>query len=245
MIFFRGQTLRYEDQEHFTLRFGAFGVDAYTAGIPGHPHLQRVVKEADESVPMIFGGNWHTDSPFLERPPAISILYGVEVPPVGGDTLWVNTQAAYESLSDTMRRMIDPLRVHMSARRVLAGLRKHTPSDEDVKVTSMDIDVKERTLVDGALHPLVRTHPKTGTRSLYVDPTYAVGIEGLHNHEAAPLVDFLCSHITQPIFQARLHWEDGTLAMWDNRACLHHAFNDHDGYRREMIRSIVEGEVPA
>lgn len=245
MLYFRAQTLSYDDQEDFTRRFGSFGVDAYTAGVPGHPNLQRVVKEAEESVPMVFGGNWHTDSPFLERPPGISILYGVDIPPYGGDTLWANTQLAYEALSDTMRSMIEPLRVTMSARRVLAGLRKHSPSDDDVKVTSMDIDVKERTLVEGSLHPLVRTHPKTGTRSLYVDPTYTVGIEGMHNSEAGPLVDFLCQHITQPIFQGRLRWETGTLAMWDNRSCVHHAFNDHDGFRREVLRTIVEGEVPA
>jgi taurine dioxygenase len=244
MLYLRDQKLAYSDQEELTLRFGSFGVDAYTAGIDGHPHLQRVIKQAEESAPMIFGGNWHTDSPFLERPPALSLLYGVDIPPYGGDTWWANTQLAYESLSPAMRQILQPLQVMMSARKVLAGLRKHSPDGGGVKVTSMDIDVKERTLIEGALHPMIRTHPATGDKSLYIDPTYTVGIEGLSAYEAGPLVDFLCAHITQPIFCCRLRWEPGTFAMWDNRGCIHHAFNDHDGFRREMLRTIVEGEVP-
>ena len=244
MVYFRDQDLSCEDQENLTLRFGDFGVDAYTAGIKGHPNLQCVVKEADERAAMIFGGSWHTDSPFLERPPAISLLYGVDIPPYGGDTLWTNTQLAYESLTATMQQMLAPLKVHMSGRRVLSGLRKHSPDQSDVRVTSMDINVKERTLIDGAVHPLIRTHPATGKKSLYVCPSYTIGIEGMTEYEAAPLIDFLCAHITQPIFNCRLRWAPKTFVMWDNRSCLHHAFNDHDGYRREMRRSIVSGEVP-
>lgn len=244
MVYFREQVLSFDDQEALTLRFGKFGVDAYTAGVPGHPHLQRVVKEADERAAMIFGGSWHTDSPFLQRPPAISLLYGVDIPPYGGDTLWANTQVAYQTLSATLQRMLAPLQVKMSGRRVLAGLRKHSVDASKVDVASMDMAVKEQTLIEGYTHPLIRTHPVSGDKSLYVDPTYAVGIEGLTDYEAGPLLDFLCKHITQPIFTCRLHWQPGTFVMWDNRSCLHHAFNDHDGYRREMLRTIVEGEEP-
>ena len=244
MVYFREQILSYDNQEALTLRFGNFGIDAYTAGLPGHPHLQRVVKEADERAAMIFGGSWHTDSPFLQRPPAISLLYGVDIPPYGGDTLWANTQVAYQTLSATLQRMLAPLRVKMSGRRVLDGLRKHSVDASKIDVASMDMAVKEQTLIEGATHPLIRTHPVTGAKSLYVDPTSAVGIEGMTDYEAGPLLDFLCKHITQPIFTCRLQWQPGTFVMWDNRSCLHHAFNDHDGYRREMLRTIVEGEAP-
>lgn len=244
MVFFKGPDLSYEDQENLTLRFGEFGVDAYTAGIEGHPNLQRVIKEADERAAMIFGGSWHTDSPFLDRPPSISLLYGVDIPPYGGDTLWTNTQLAYESLTTTMQQVLAPLKVHMSGRRVLSGLRKHSPGQTDVQVTSTDINVKEQSLIDGAIHPLIRTHPATAKKSLYVCPSYTVGVEGMAESEASPLIDFLCAHITQPIFNCRLRWEPKTFVMWDNRSCLHHAFNDHDGYRREMRRSIVSGEAP-
>jgi len=244
MVYFRDQKLSLEEQENYTLRFGEFGVDAYTPGMPGHPNVQRVLKEADEKSAVIFGGSWHTDSPFLERPPAISLLYGLDIPPFGGDTLWANTVRAYTTLSETMKNMLAPLRVHMSGRRVLAAIKKAAPAGKDVHIASMDLAPEERTLVDGSYHPLIRTHPVTGEKSLYIDPGYGVGIQGMSDYEAAPLMNFLCAHITQEIFTCRLRWEKHTFAMWDNRSCLHHAFNDHDGFRREMLRSIVEGEVP-
>ena len=125
MIFVRDQDLDFAAQENLTARFGEFGTDAYTAGIPGHPHIQRVLKRADESAPLIFGGSRHTDSPFLDRPPAFSVLYGVDIPPYGGDTLWTNTVQALAALGDTMQTMLRPLRVHMSGRNVLAALRQH------------------------------------------------------------------------------------------------------------------------
>jgi taurine dioxygenase len=245
MIFFRDQALSCEDQENLTARFGEPAVDAYTAGIEGHRNIQGVIKEADQSAKMIFGGSWHTDSSFLQRPPSISLLYGVDIPPYGGDTWWANAEFAYETLSEAMQQMLAPLKVVNSGRGVLAGLRKHSEAEGEVRVTSMDIDVKERVLQQDTAHPLIRTHPVTGKRSLYVDPSYTVGIEGMSAYEASPLLGFLCDHITQPIHTCRLRWEPETLVMWDNRSCLHHAFNDHDGYRREMRRSIVAGEVPA
>lgn len=245
MIFVREQHLGFADQENLTARFGEFGTDAYTPGIPGHPHIQRVLKLADERAPLIFGGSWHTDSPFLERPPAISVLYGVDIPPYGGDTLWANSAQALAALSATMQAMLRPLRVHMSGRDVLAALHRHAGPDAPVKIASMDVELREQDLIGGACHPLIRTHPVTGEQSLYVDETYAVGIEGMSDYEATPLLAFLCAHITQPLFQCRLRWEPRTVALWDNRLCLHHAFNDHDGFRREMWRTIVAGETPA
>lgn len=109
----------------------------------------------------------------------------------------------------------------------------------------MAVDRQEQALIDDAFHPLIRTHPITGERGLYVDETYAVGIAGMSDSEASPLLAFLCAHVTQPLFQCRLRWEPRTLALWDDRTCLHHAFNDHDGFRREMLRTIVAGEIPA
>ena len=244
MIFFRDQKLRLVDQENLTARFGEFGTDAYTPGIPDHPNIQRVLKQADERAPLIFGGSWHTDSPFLARPPAISMLYGIDIPPYGGDTLWANTVQALAALGETMQVMLRPLRVHMSGRDVFAALRRHATADDTVRITSMDVALREQDLIDGAFHPLIRTHPVTGDQSLYVDETYAVGIEGMSDYEAAPLLAFLCAHVTRPLFQCRLRWEPRTVALWDNRTCLHHAFNDHDGFRREMLRTIVAGEIP-
>lgn len=244
MIYFRDQDMSHQDQEDFTRRFGEFGTDAYTAGIDGHPDIQPVVKEADTRPHMIFGGNWHTDSPFLDRPPAISILFGSEIPPFGGDTMWANCALAYDFLSDTMKQILAPLKVHMSADNILAEVRKRERARVETKISEATRELETEPMIAGAFHPLVRTHPVTDEKALYVDEGYALGIEGMTDNEATAILKFLSDHITQPAFTCRLRWQPNTLALWDNRLCLHHAFNDHDGYRREMFRTTVLGEVP-
>ena len=243
MIFFRDQALDHAGHEAFTARLGEFGEDAYTKGLPGHEHIQPVIKEADSSVRMIFGTGWHTDSAFLERPPSISTLMAEEVPPYGGDTIWANAALAYRMLSERMREMIDGLQVRMSRGDVMrtqalaAGSASATLSLQD----------SEETLarhVEGTLHPIVRTHPVTGERALYVDQTYSCGIDGLTDEEAMPLLEFLVGHVTRSAFTCRLRWEAGTLALWDNRICVHQAYNDHVGHRRVMYRTTVQGERP-
>jgi taurine dioxygenase len=250
MIFFRDQHISHSDHEAFSLRFGEFAEDAYTKGVDGHVNIQPVVKEADAQVAMIFGSGWHTDSPFLPRPPAISMLRAVDVPPFGGDTIWANAALAYATLSDTMKSMLNGLRVRMSMRRVLGLAQEHLQPDDTALgrlAATRDggpLDPAIARKLEGASHPLVRTHPVTGERALYCDKTYASGIDGLTDAEAAPLLTFLSDHATQPAFTCRLRWSPGTFAVWDNRLCLHQAFNDHDGVRREMYRSTVAGEVP-
>jgi taurine dioxygenase len=251
MIFFREQEITHGDQEAFSSRLGPFAEDAYTKGIDGHPNVQPVIKEADEKVAMIFGSGWHTDSPFLPQPPAISLLYGVDIPPFGGDTIWANSALAYQMLSDMMQRTLEPFRVHMSMKNVLATAQAvMEPNDTAIgriaatkNAGSLPEDIERK--VEGSFHPLVRTHPRTGEKGLYCDRTYAVGIEGMTEDESASILDFLVEHITQPAFTCRLRWAPRTLAMWDNRLCLHQAFNDHDGFRRELYRTTIAGETPA
>lgn len=242
MIFLRDQDVDHADQEAFTRRFGEFGEDAYTAGVPGHEHVQPVVKEADAKVGMIFGTGWHTDSAFLERPPAISMLYARQVPPYGGDTIWANAALAYRMLSPGMREMIDGLRVHMSRRDVMETSAR--AGSASATITMRDDDEEIARHLAGTTHPLVRTHPVTGERSLYVDETYTCGIEGFTDAESAPLLEFLVRHVTRSAFTCRLRWAPRTLAVWDNRLGLHQAYNDHDGFRREMYRTTVRGERP-
>ena len=245
MIFFRDHDISHSDQEEFTLRFGPFGKDAYTPGVDGHPEVQPVLKEAGSKAHMIFGGAWHTDSPFLPQPPAITILFGKDIPPYGGDTMWTNTALAYAFLSDTMKDTIANLRVHMSARTVLAEVKKSAEKFGEKSLGGTPLQFDPEPMITGAFHPLVRTHPTTGEKALYVDDAYAVSIEGMTDPEATAIMEFLRWHVTQPAFTCRLRWEPNTLTVWDNRLCLHHAFNDHDGYRREMYRTTVLGEVPA
>jgi taurine dioxygenase len=250
MIFFRGQRISHGDQEAFSLRFGPFAQDAYTDGVPGHPNVQPLVKEADTRTGMVFGSGWHTDSPFLTSPPAISMLYGVDIPPFGGDTIWANTVLAHAMLSETMQRMLGTLRVHMSMARVLESARSYGKADASpigrLAATRGTDALPEHLLrkIQGATHPLVRTHPVSGEKALYCDGTYAVGIEGMSEPEAEALLGFLVAHITQPAFTCRLRWEPGTFALWDNRICVHQAFNDYDGFRRELYRTTVAGEAP-
>jgi alpha-ketoglutarate-dependent taurine dioxygenase len=251
MIFFRGQRLSHRGQHAFSLRFGPFAEDAYTNGAPGFPEVQPLVREADAPRGgLVFGSGWHTDSPFLSEPPAISMLYGVDIPPYGGDTMWANAALAYATLSDTMQTMLAPLKVRMSMGRVLAAAQAHNAADGSPigrlaatrALNELPADVARK--VRGAAHPLVRTHPETGERSLYCDETYASGIEGLTPAEAEPLLAFLVAHITQPAFTCRLRWAPGTLALWDNRSCVHQAFDDYDGFRRELYRTTIAGETP-
>jgi alpha-ketoglutarate-dependent taurine dioxygenase len=250
MIFFRDQDISHADQAAFSRRFGPFAEDAYTKGVPGHPEVQPLIKEADQSVGMVFGAGWHTDSAFLAEPPAISMLYGMEIPPYGGDTIFANSALAYAMLSPTMQAMIAPLKVHMSMAKVVETARANLEADEtplgrvaatrDMNRLPDEIARK----VAGTMHPLVRTHPVTGEKALYCDETYATGIDGLTAAEAAPLLNFLVEHITQPAFTCRLRWAPGTYAAWDNRICVHQAFNDYDGFRRELYRTTIAGEAP-
>jgi len=250
MIFFRDQDIAHADHAAFSLRFGPFAEDAYTQGVTGYRDVQPIIKEADDRSAMIFGSGWHTDSPFLREPPSISTLYAVEIPPFGGDTIWANSALAYAMLSDGMRKLIDGLKVHMSMRDVLKSAQDNA-EQRDSPIGRLaatrgagQLSDELAAKVNGSFHPLVRTHPVTGEKALYCDSSYAIGIEGLHPEESAPILRFLAEHITQPAFTCRLRWEPKTLTLWDNRLCVHQAFNDYDGYRREMYRTTIAGEVP-
>lgn len=251
MIFFRGQRLTHADQERFSLRLGPFAEDAYTAGVEGHRAVQPLIKEADDRSRMIFGSGWHTDSPFLPQPPAITVLRSVEVPPFGGDTIWANSALAYAMLSDAYKKMIGGLKVRFSMRdvlRVAQGSAEHrdNPIGRLAAIPgSIELPEPIRRKVEGSAHPLVRTHPETGEKALYVDSTYAIGIEGMNEEESRSVLGFLANFLTQPEFTCRLRWEPETLVAWDNRGCVHQAFNDYEGHRRELYRTTVKGETPA
>lgn len=244
MVYFRDQKMTIEDQEKLTLRFGTFGTDAYTKGMPGHPNVQHLLKEASTVVDRVFGEGWHTDSPFLAQPPAVSMLFGKVIPPWGGDTWWCNSEVAYDFLSDGMKKLLNGLRVHMTAREAIRlTVRKDDAGKESVGDMQMVMKEQEE-MIKGNFHPLVRTHPETGKKALYVDTIYAQGIQGLKDEEARPLLDYLAKHVAREEFSCRLRWSPGTLVMWDNRICVHKAFNDYDGHKREMFRTIVNGETP-
>ncbi len=251
MIYFRGQKLTHAEHERFSLRFGPFAEDAYTQGVPGHRDVHPLIKEASDASKMVFGEGWHTDSPFLPAPPSITILRSVEVPPFGGDTMWASSALAYAMLSETYRRLIQDLRVQFSLRDVLAAVHESVElSDSPIGrlaatrgAARLSADLLRK--VEGSAHPMVRTHPVTGEKALYVDPSYGIGIEGMLPEESQPILRYLTDHLTQPAFTCRLRWEADMLTLWDNRLCVHQAYNDYQGYRRELYRTTVVGEKPA
>lgn len=250
MIYLRGQRIGHAGHHAFSERFGPFAEDAYTEGVPGFREVQPLIKEADDRSAHVFGSGWHTDSPFLEEPPAITILRSVQTPPYGGDTMWANGALALNMLPDATRSAIAQLRVRFSIRDVLASAQVNAEERDSpvgrLAATRSLAELPEglKRKVSGCTHPLVRTHARSGEQSLYVDPSYAIGIEGMDGDEAAPLLKMLCDHLTQPAFTCRLRWEPGMVALWDNRLCVHQAFNDYDGFRREMYRTTVAGEKP-
>lgn len=251
MIYFRNQKLTHADHEAFSLRFGPFAEDAYTSGVPGHRNVHPLIKEADDRSKHVFGEGWHTDSPFLPEPPSITMLRSVEIPPFGGDTIWANSALAYRSLSETYRRMIEPLKVHFSMRDVLRSAQENVEARDNPMgrlaqtrgAAQLSEDLMRK--VRGSIHPLVRTHPVSGEKALYIDSSYAIGIDGMSEEEAEPILKFLAEHVVQHAFTCRLRWEPNMLVAWDNRLCVHQAFNDYQGHRREMYRTTVAGEVPA
>ncbi len=236
MLFLKDQHLTHAEHEAFAARLGPFAVDAYTQGVPGHRDVHPIIKEAETKAASLFGGGWHTDSPFLVEPPSITTLRQIEGPPFGGDTVWANCALAFRHLSPVYQDMLRPLRVHMSAANNYA-----TQAKLMGKAIAFADEEQFQQGQRGTYHPLVRTHPETGEESLYICDTYAAGIEGMTTWEAKPILDFLVQHTTQHAFTCRLRWEPGMVALWDNRATMHLGPNDYDGYRREMYRTTTAG----
>ena len=236
VLIFRNQEMNEVSQTRLTERMGGFAPDFYT----GDGKIQRIVKEADSKTTMVFGNGWHTDSPFLECPPSTTILRSVEVPPYGGDTTFYNTAFAYQVLSNNIKDLLQSLQVHMTGHKLIEAMERSQQERFDDTELSLDYNYWKK----GNIHPLVRTHPLTGEKSLYFDDVYVRRLIGVTKWESDNLCEFLIKHITQEIFCARLRWEPNMVVLWDNRVCIHRAFNDFDGYRREMHRSIVIGEKP-
>jgi len=245
VVFFRDQELTPEQHIRFARRFGPLSRIPFIKTMPEHPEIIAVIREADEATPFNFGGDWHSDLSFLETPPLASCLYAREVPPFGGDTQWSSLHRAYETLSDGMRGLLDRMVVMHSAINSYnpdTGERKAAGVDKTVH-RSIRIEVTEEARTEMP-HPVVRTIPETGRRALFVNEPYALRFQDMTREESAPLIGFLNRHATRPEFTCRFTWRRGSLALWDNRCCLHFAINDYRGYRRVMHRVTIAGERP-
>lgn len=239
VIWFPDQPLDHDQLEAFTLQFGAFGEDPYVKPLADRPHILEVRREPDETA-SVFGGAWHSDWSFQPRPPAATVLHAKVVPPTGGDTLYADGYRAFEALSPVMQRLLQGLKAVHSAGRPYGhdgfyakeGLRRSMeilPSAEADKRWT---------------HPVVRTHPLSGRKALFVNPVYTVGLDGMTTAEAAAILGFLFGHMTQDEFVYRHAWRTDMLTMWDNRCALHNATGGYDGHRRVLHRTTVAGEAP-
>ncbi|MES2714493.1 MAG: TauD/TfdA family dioxygenase [Pseudomonadota bacterium] len=234
VLAFVDQALTLEDLERFALCIGPYGQDPYFESVPGHPHVAQVKREADETS-TLFADNFHSDWSFLASPPAATLLYGDVIPPVGGDTLFANQYAAWDALSPAMQALLkDKQGVH-SARR---GYAKSGRYGEQDKGRSMAIRFDDSALAT-QLQPIARVHPETGRTALFVSPGYTIGIDGMPDDEAQPLLKELFQHQARPEFVYRHVWQQGTLLLWDNRCLVHAATGGYDGHRRLLHRITV------
>lgn len=233
VIVLRDQDCRPEDHLAFARRFGPVDVNRFFQPVEGYPEIATVLKEKDQK--QAIGEGWHTDHSYDEMPAMGSILRAIEVPPVGGDTLFVSMAAAYEALSPVMRTFLDGLSAVHSSRHVFGASTRDTEASVSNRIRNAAAATQD------ARHPLVITHPLSGRRGLYVNPVFTTHIEALAPDESAAILDLLYEHCKQPEFHCRLRWQANDIAIWDNRATWHKAINDYHGYRRLMHRVTVAG----
>ncbi len=236
VVFFRDQhALGPKAFADFARRFGEVTEYPFVKGLAEAPEVIPIVKLEQEVTN--FGGLWHTDTAYLEFPPMSTLLIAREVPPYGGDTLFASGYAAYEALSEGMKRMLEPLRAVNSSVKA-----ETTKTREDRLRDSARADAQD---VYEAEHPVVRTHPETGRKALYVNYGHTTRFAGMTEAESAPLLAYLFAHQVRPEFTCRFNWRPGSLAFWDNRCVLHNPVNDYHGFRRVMHRVILAGDRPA
>ena len=224
VIFFRNQELPPERFLAFARRFGEVVEYPFLKGLDGFPEITPVIKLEHENVN--FGGLWHSDTAYLEHPPNGTMLIAHEVPPFGGDTLFANMYVAYETLSAGMRRLLDGLvAVNSSAKADV------TKTREDRLRDGAKPEARREYIAE---HPVVRTHPETGRRALYINPGHTMRLKDMTEDESAPLLQYLFTHQQRPEFTCRFRWEKGSLAFWDNRCAQHNPINDYHGFRGVM-----------
>jgi len=233
VVFFRCQFLGPVEFLAFARRLGIPVEYPFVKGIEGFPEIISVAKLPHETVN--FGGIWHSDTVYLERPPMATMLIAREVPPFGGDTMWANMYAAYEALSPGMQRLLENLSsVNSSALADVSKTREDRIRDSG--------NGGEREFL--AEHPVVRTHPETGRKALYVNIAHTQRFVDMTEDESRPLLRFLFEHSVRPEFTCRFQWRVGSVALWDNRCSMHNPINDYHGHTRRMHRISLAGDVP-
>ncbi|MEM1045070.1 MAG: TauD/TfdA family dioxygenase [Pseudomonadota bacterium] len=237
VIVLRDQHINVAAHQALTRVFGMPAINPYAPGPDEHPEMTTILKEADERTG-VFGGGWHTDLSFLDHPPGGSVLAAVDIPPYGGDTMFCSQQAAWESLPEPMKSLLDGRNAAHVGKPY--GIKWAPPVEEQAmkgstKRSDPDAD-RER------LHPAVMTHPVTARKGLYINPTYTLRLDGMSEADSAPILNQLFAHCTLPEHCLRLRWSPGMVVVWDNYSTQHYAINDYHGFRREMRRSTFDND---
>lgn len=234
VVFFRDQELTPQQLMGFAARFGQPVIYPFVKGLDGFPEITPILKREEDRIN--FGGLWHSDTAYQQAPPMGTILYGIEIPPYGGDTEFANQYLAYESLSAPLRRFLDGLTaVNVSGKGATQKTRCMMMERAPAGLRGDELT---------ACHPVVRTHPETGRKALYVNLAHTTHFEGMTEEESQPILDFLFRHQVKVEFTCRFRWTPGAVAFWDNRCAQHNPINDYHGFRRLMHRVTLAGEVP-
>jgi taurine dioxygenase len=245
VIFFRDQAITPEQQIAFARRFGEIHHHPFMKGMDEYPDILEIIKEEGDT--KAFGEVWHTDQMFNPKPAKATILYAKETPDAGGDTLFTNLYLAYETLSEPMKKLLEGVKTwNVGDRRKLMQAEKIgvTPDGRYSGNQKMSAKVRDPgDLQTEAAHPIVRTHPETGRKALYIS-NHTQTLQGFQPAEARPILDFLAAHAVEPEFTCRFRWEVGSMAIWDNRCTQHRALNDYPGKRRRMHRITISGDAP-
>jgi len=245
VIFFRDQNITPEQQITFAKRFGEIHHHPFMKGMDAYPDILEIIKEEGDT--KAFGEVWHTDQMFNPKPAKATILYAKETPDAGGDTMFANLYMAYDTLSEPMKALLANVKTwNVGDRKRLmdgekAGITRDGRYAGNEKMSAKLRDPGD--LVTEAAHPLVRTHPETGSKALYIS-NHTQTLQGFKNAEARPIIDYLRAHAVEPEFTCRFRWQVGSMAIWDNRCTQHRALNDYPGKRRRMHRITIAGDTP-
>jgi taurine dioxygenase len=240
IIIFKNLELNHQQLEKFSLAFGDFGDDPYIHPIVGHKNIIEVKREANEKA-QPFGGSWHSDWSFQECPPSATLLHSKIIPPIGGDTFFINTHKAYNDLTDDIKNKIDNLIVSHSAIRPYADDGFYALEKDKDRSMKIKPSPKAKEFI---LHPLVRTHPETRKKSLFINQVYSIAIEGMNEKDSNDLLTFLFLHMDQDKYIYKHKWQENMLVMWDNRSVNHCAQGGYQGYQRLLHRTTLAGDRP-
>ena len=240
VIVFKNLKLTHEEFENFSLAFGVFGDDPYIDSISGYKNIIEVKRSAEEKAPP-FGGSWHSDWSFQECPPSATLLHSKIIPPIGGETFFIDTRAAYDDLSSKIKLKIKDLMVSHSAIRPYADDGFYALEKDKDRSMAIKPSAKAKEFF---LHPLVRTHPETKKKSLFINQVYSITVNGLNEKDSNELLEFLFFHMGQEKYIYKHKWEKNMLIMWDNRTVNHCAQGGYQGHKRLLHRITLAGSRP-